>query len=102
MQADVVIIGGGPAGCSAALTLQARGYSTVVITTPGRGEKPTETAVPALTQILRSLDANEALRACEPCYGIVSAWGRTTVTLQPSIRNPFGHAWFIHRSRFDS
>jgi flavin-dependent dehydrogenase len=74
----------------------------VLITAPKHQEKPTETAVPALPVLLRSLGAAEALNACEPCHGIVSAWGRNTPAFQPGILNPSGHAWFIHRARFDS
>jgi len=102
MQADVAIIGGGPAGCAAALTLLRRSHSVVVIAAPKHRQKPTETAVPALARLLSSLGAAEALNACEPCYGIVSAWGGNTPAFQPGILNPFGHAWFIHRDRFDS
>jgi len=58
--------------------------------------------MPALVRLLQSLGAAEALRACEPCYGIVSTWGRKRPAFQASITNPFGHAWFIHRTRFDA
>jgi flavin-dependent dehydrogenase len=102
MQHDVAIIGGGLAGCAAALALLARGQSVVVIASPNHREKPTETAAPQLASLLGSISATEALRACEPCYGIVSAWGTHTPALKPAIVNPYGHAWFIHRSRFDA
>jgi flavin-dependent dehydrogenase len=51
--------------------------------------------------MLRLLCAEEALSACEPCYGITSAWGRSELELSPSIFNPNGNPWFIHRKRFD-
>jgi flavin-dependent dehydrogenase len=101
IDADVVIVGGGPAGCSTALALRRRGYSAAIIAAPGRCDKPTETSVPALAQILRGLGASEALGACEACFGICSAWGRKVPALQSSIMDPHGHAWFIHRGRFD-
>jgi flavin-dependent dehydrogenase len=99
---DVVIIGGGPAGCSSALSLIARGRSVAIISTQNRREKPTETSAPKLKQLLRLLDAEEALSACEPCFGIVSDWGRKAPVLRPGMVSPFGHAWFVHRARFDS
>lgn len=101
MQSDVAIIGGGPAGCAAALTLLGRNVSVAVIAAPHHKRRPTETATPALRQLLRSLNASEALAACEPCYGIVSAWGNNSPALRPAIADPNGHAWFIERADFD-
>lgn len=99
---DVAVVGGGPAGCAAALALRASGVATTVITSLRPREKPTETAVPRLRQLLRSLGAAEALSACEPCYGIESNWGALGPVHKPSILDPYGHAWFIHRARFDA
>src|ERR1700722_11757117 len=102
MQVDVAVIGGGPAGGSAALTLRAQGYSVAVVAAKGRIEKPTETVAPQLRQLLHSIDAESALSSCEPCYGICSSWGRDSLALRPSMINPLAHAWFVHRGRFDS
>lgn len=99
---DVAVVGGGPAGCAAALTLRSCGVATTVIAAPRAREKPTETAVPRLKQLLQSLGAGEALAACEPCYGIESNWGAPEPVLRPTILDPSGHAWFIHRDRFDA
>jgi flavin-dependent dehydrogenase len=101
MDVDVAIIGGGPAGCSAALALCANGHSVAVIESPLPRNKSTEMASPALRHHLQLLNAAGALSACEPCFGISSSWGRRASVLQPSILNPFGHFWFIHRARFD-
>src|SRR4051812_29095405 len=97
---DVAIIGGGPAGASAALALRKKNHS-VALFNVARGEKPTETASPAFRNILHSLNASELLQECEPCLGIVSNWGGTRPQIQPSILNPFGHGWFVHRASFD-
>jgi len=102
MQHDVAIIGGGPAACAAALTLRLLDLSVCVMAAPGQKDHPTETAVPALPGLLHSLGASEALAACEPCYGILSGWGRHSPVLKPAIADPNGHAWFIHRARFDA
>src|SRR5687767_1801349 len=101
MLVDVAIIGGGPAGCSAALTLRQRGLSVVIIDAAASRSKPTETSIPALAQMLKDLAVPGALEACEPCYGIQTSWGRSSQVVQPSISNPFGHAWFVHRAGFD-
>jgi flavin-dependent dehydrogenase len=102
MHFDVVVIGGGPAGCAAAITLRQHGVSTAIVSTPLPHEKPTETAAPALRQLLETIGASNGLTACEPCFGIVSDWGRNDEVLRPSVTNPFGNAWFIHRKRFDA
>jgi flavin-dependent dehydrogenase len=102
MPHEVIIVGGGPAACAAALSLSAIGLSVCVIASANLKKRPTETVVPALPQLLRSLDARVALAACEPCFGIVSAWGRQSPAFRPAIANPYGHAWFVHRDRFDA
>lgn len=102
IEASVVIVGGGPAGCSAALTLRAHGQSVALVGTSGQQNKPTEVAAPHLRHLLNSIGAPHALRACDPCVGIASNWGRETVVLRPSILAPFGDAWFVHRERFDT
>jgi flavin-dependent dehydrogenase len=101
MDVDVAIIGGGPAGCGAALALSGKGHSVAVISSPIAPHKPTETASPALKHLLGSIGGAAALSACEPCFGISSNWGRTIPVLQSSLLSPFGYAWFIHRPRFD-
>src|SRR5262245_46146324 len=102
MKVDVAIIGGGPAGCSAALALRAKDHSVAVIDCPSPRAKCTEMAGPALRNRLQRLSAADTLSACEPCFGIASNWGRTAAAIKPSILDPFGHAWFIHRERFDA
>jgi flavin-dependent dehydrogenase len=101
MDVEVVIVGGGPAGCASALALRAMGHSVAVISDPRCKTKPTETATPQLKTLLRQVDADAALSACEPCFGISSAWGRPSQAVHSGLRNPLGNAWFIHRSRFD-
>jgi 2-polyprenyl-6-methoxyphenol hydroxylase-like FAD-dependent oxidoreductase len=101
MDVEVAIVGGGPAGCASALALRALGHSVAVVAAPSCKEKPTETATPQLNQLLQCLGADAALDACEPCFGISSDWGRSSPAMRPSITNPFGHPWFIHRGRFD-
>src|SRR5260370_42156697 len=91
-----------PAGRATALTLRTSAVATTIIASVRSRERPTETAVPRLHQLLHALGAGEALAACEPCYGIESTWGAAGPVLRPSILDPSGHAWCIHRCRFDA
>ena len=100
--AGAVVIGGGPSGCAAALTFRAAGVDTTLVTLDRPRLKPTETAAPPLWRLLRSLGAESALDACEPCYGVESDWGATDAKIQSAMLAPLGHAWFIHRHRFDA
>ncbi len=99
---DVVVIGGGPAGCAVALNLRKRGLVVAVVAASTPQVRMTETAAPKLRVLLDGIGAGEALRACEPCFGIVSNWGRTESILRSSLLDPFGHAWFVHRAAFDA
>ena len=101
MDFDAAIVGGGPAGCAAALTLRSIGHSATVVSDPYGKEKPTETSTPQLNWLLKELGADSALAACEPCFGISAAWGESSPQIRPAITNPFGNAWFVHRTRFD-
>jgi flavin-dependent dehydrogenase len=100
VEVDVVIVGGGPAGVSAAIALVGAGVSTAVIDDGPRREKAMETAPPGLRQLLERIVASKALAACEPCFGIESRWGGLP-KFQSSILNPKGHAWFVRRAEFD-
>ena len=57
---DVAILGGGPAACSAALSLSKRGVRIGIFAGPDAKQRPTETASPALRRILVSLGAQQA------------------------------------------
>jgi len=101
LETDVAIVGGGPAGCSAALTLRQLGISATLVSSTKHSDRPTETSLPTLRPMLRILGAEQALTACEPCYGICSNWGRKRSEFRPCILNPHGNPWFVHRKRFD-
>lgn len=100
MDAEVAVIGGGPAGCSAALALAAQGVSVVVVHQTLKRSRPTETALPELAQILGGLGAEEALDSCWSCQGIESNWAGH-LHFRSGIANPLGSPWFVDRANFD-
>ena len=99
---DVIIIGAGPAGCSAALTLLSEGLTVNVLDLPKHRESPTETTPSSFKSLLERVGATAALSECEPCFGFSSSWGRTASVFKPTIFQAQGHGWFIHRTDFDS
>lgn len=102
MKFDVVIVGGGPAGCAAAIALRKKCVSVAVISNSQTRQRPTETATARLKELLITLGADEAFETCEPCYGVTSSWGADSFVTRPSIVNPYGNAHFIHRNEFDA
>jgi flavin-dependent dehydrogenase len=101
---DVVVLGGGPAGCAAAITLTRRGYAVAVVersdyTAPRIGE----TLPPISRQLLAKLGVWDRFLcgAHLPSFGICSAWGRDGLYENDFIFDPYGHGWHIDRARFD-
>lgn len=104
-QFDVVIIGGGPAGCAAAIALKKLGVQRVLIaesddyTRPRIGESiPPDTR--RLFSRLGILDAFLA-EAHLACLGSYSSWGSDALGYNDFLFNPLGTGWHLDRLRFD-
>lgn len=101
---DVIVVGGGPAGAAAAITLGHRHIHTVIIErstydTPRVGE----TLPPLIKPLLTSLGVwqNFVTDGHVESFSIRFAWGHNDLTETSHIYNPYGSGWHVDRSRFD-
>jgi len=101
---DVIVIGGGPAGATAALELARLGRSVVIIQDIADYDwKIGECLPPVAKRLFVSLNIWDDFLKDQhrPCYGICSAWGSTDLYHQSFIFDPYGNGWQLHRKRFD-
>ncbi|PKG41476.1 FAD-dependent monooxygenase [Psychroflexus sp. MES1-P1E] len=103
---DVVIIGGGPAGLSAAISLlQKQELSVLVIEGQAIGDELIgENCPPNTILLLKQLRVAKAFYKGNhaPCPGYASVWGRADVGYNDFIVNPLGPSWRLDRKAFDS
>jgi flavin-dependent dehydrogenase len=105
LSADVAVIGGGPAGTAAALTLLK--YSGLRIVLIERSAYTSfrlgECLAPGTGDLLRYLGAEEILTETQPraSQGVAAAWGSSRVHFQDFIFTGRGPGWHVDRRRFD-
>lgn len=101
---DVIIIGGGPAGTAAAITLARNGFRTAIIERSNYSTlRVGETLPAAIRDLLISLDVWESFLADGhiESFAIRSVWGDGEQRENDSIFHPYGAGWHIDRGLFD-
>jgi len=102
---DAVIIGGGPAGSSAALTLlnQTAFKVGVIESTDYDNFRIGESVSPSFLSLLRYLKIeNEFSSEMQiPSYGIESSWGSSSLLSRNFFFTGQGNGWNLDRTRFD-
>ncbi len=102
---DVVILGGGPAGCATALALKQNGASSVLVVEAGNYEKVRvgESIPPDTRLLLEKLDVWDCFleEQYERCLGSASSWGGDELGYNDFLFNPIGFGWHLDRRRFD-
>jgi flavin-dependent dehydrogenase len=103
---DVAIVGGGTAGCAAALSMRRCGVARVVIIEAAavRGRRIGESIPPDTGAVLTSLGLwpDFLIEAHQPCRGSCSAWGSAKLGFNDFLFNPHGCGWHLDRPRFDN
>jgi flavin-dependent dehydrogenase len=105
IQADVCVIGGGPAGAAAALTLARYTKHRVLLIEASRYETPRvgETVSAGIVPLLSYLGAGSVLEQAVtlPAFGTAAAWGSDQVTERDFIFTGRGQGLHLDRTRFD-
>lgn len=101
----VLILGGGPAGCAAALALRAAGIEPVLVAEAGTYENDRigESIPPDARLLFDRLGVLRAFEqeAHEACLGSCSCWGSDTLGYNDFLFNPNGSGFHLDRRRFD-
>ena len=105
---DAIVLGGGPAGSAAAITLARAGWNVLLAETLRLAATPAfkigESLPPAARPLLRDLGLESVVAAGGhlPSPGTVSVWGGDEPVARDFIRDPQGAGWHLDRPRFDA
>jgi flavin-dependent dehydrogenase len=104
-RAVVAVIGGGPAGASAALELARCGIETRLLErSDGSGNPAGECLAPSANPLLHRLGLDEVMlrSGAVPSYGNRSSWGGAGAPADRDfLREALGHGWHLDRSAFN-
>jgi len=101
---NIVVFGGGPSGCAAALALVQSGcHGVAIVTRQQRHWPPVELLATDIRESLTTLGLWERFLSLSPfpCPGIISRWGSKDALETDFLFNPYGSGWLISRERFD-
>lgn len=103
---DILIVGGGIAGCIAAISLVDSYRVTLIDKLPEPKERIGESLAPAANRILHELDLLDGMEIHSPTIfkqnlGMQSYWGSDRVQIVDHMRNPDGFVKSLDRKEFE-
>lgn len=102
---DVVVIGGGPAGCATAMALRRYGTLSILVAESRRYEATRiGESIPPDTRILLEqlgIWRDFLKEQHSACLGSCSSWGDDALGYNDFLFNPHGNGWHLDRGRFD-
>lgn len=100
---DVVIVGAGPAGTTAAMALSPASRVVVVDSRVSPGPRIGESLPPAAGCLIRDMGLLESFQSGGhiPCFANRFVWGTAAPEEKDFLRDPSGHGWHIDRIRFE-
>lgn len=102
LQADVLVVGAGPAGACAALNLAGRHRVMLVDRLAAPSARIGESLPPAAARLLRDMGLLDAfLRQGHAPYHGNRAWWNGTQAEHHFLSDPDGHGWHLARGTFD-
>jgi len=105
LRAEVALVGGGPAGCAAALALCARGIGVALVERSSyEAPRIGETLPPAIQCEFASLGVWKEFLAVDHLSspGIQCAWGSAEAYEQSHLFDPYGPGWHVDRCAVDA
>ena len=107
-ETDILIIGGGIAGCIAAISLVENYQVTLIDKLPEPIDRIGESLAPVARRILKQLNLLEGLEndSLKPIYiknlGMQSYWGNDQIHIVDHLRNPDGMGLNLNRKAFET
>lgn len=103
MTADIVVVGGGPAGATCARRLAERGHRVRLVVGRSRPRDDVEVLKPATVERLRRAGLADVVgHSGRPLAGVEGAWGADGAFDAPAILDPYGAGWVVDRTTFDA
>lgn len=101
--ADVVVVGGGPAGCAFAVVAARCGHS-VTLLDEGRRLKswPGESVPAGGGEVIASVFGPQVLAGQAHAFGTAASWGSRELVSHDFMAHWAGHGWHLDRANFDA